>query len=175
MEAWPNFRALFNFGPHWLLLLCTGFLVEPPAVLQSTQNLGLKWRSQILNNACAKCFSTQKNFIQKYSFQNAVVPVKLSKDFAIFDADSGFFLSVDRLSLQHLVCRCIVFHRCLLLKIHRKFKARKVDDRVFPRCSTSLQHLALVGSNGFWVFFAWIRENSLEKLIDGKIRSSFPE
>jgi len=28
----------------------------------------------------------------------------------------GLFLSVDRLRLQHLVCRCIVFHRSLLLK-----------------------------------------------------------
>ena len=86
----------------------------------------------------------------------------------------GSFLSVDRLSLQHLVCRCIVFHRSLLLKNPQETRSLP-NRRAFPRCWTSLKHLALVGSNEFWFSFAWIREKSLEKLIDGKIRSSFPE
>ena len=85
----------------------------------------------------------------------------------------GSFLSVDRLSLQHLVCRCNVLNRSLFWKICEKLKAWKVDDRVFLRCWASLQHLAFVGSNHFWVSFAWIRENSLQKLIGWKIRSSF--
>ena len=41
----------------------------------------------------------------------------------IFDGielQSGSLLSVDRLSLQHLVCRCIVFHRSLLLRNPQK-------------------------------------------------------
>jgi len=82
---------------------------------------------------------------------------------------------VDRLSLQHLVCRALFFVGLICWKIRRKLKAWKVDDRVFPRCWTSLQQLALVWSNNFWVSFAWIRENWIEKLIDAKIRSSFPE
>jgi len=86
----------------------------------------------------------------------------------------GSFLSVDRLSLQHLVCRCNVLNRSLFWKICEKLKAWKVDDRVFSRCWTSWQHLALAlaGSNAFCVSFAWIHGNSLEKLIDARIRSS---
>ena len=50
--------------------------------------------------------------------------------------------SVDRLSLQHLVRRCIVFTRFFCWKIRRKLRSRKVDDQVFHLvervCSTEL-------------------------------------
>jgi len=47
------------------------------------------------------------------------------------------FLSIDRLSLQHLVYRCIVFHRSPCWKIRRKLKAWKIDDGVFPGSAKS--------------------------------------
>jgi len=58
----------------------------------------------------------------------------------------GSFPSVDQLSFQHLVCRCIVFIGLFCWKIRRKLRSRKVDDRVFQSCWTSFQHWALGGS-----------------------------
>ena len=39
---------------------------------------------------------------------------------------SGSFLSVDRLSVQHLVCRCFVFHRSILLENLQKAESLKI-------------------------------------------------
>jgi len=65
---------------------------------------------------------------------------------------SGGFLSVDQLGLQHFVCRCIVFHRfkvSVVEKSARKSKLKKLTMEFFNLFGTSLQLLALVGSNGF--------------------------
>ena len=115
----------------------------------------------------------------------------------------GFCLSVDRLSLQHFSvsvprAQYCLFYRSLLQKRprilsillfcfgasfsigiccwknHRELKVWKVDDRVFECCQTSLQHLALVKSNDFWVSFWWICRKLTRKMIDRQIRSSFP-
>jgi len=89
--------------------------------------------------------------------------------------------------LQHIVCRCIVFsHSSRLMKNPGNSKLEKSMiefSLVVEWVRNTKQHLALVGSNDFWVSLVWIRENSLEKLIefslekliDRKIRSSFPE
>ena len=45
---------------------------------------------------------------------------------------SGSFLSVDRVSLQHLVCLCIVFHTSLLLKIPQETQSLKSRRLSFP-------------------------------------------
>jgi len=79
------------------------------------------------------------------------------------------------LSFQHLACQCIVFHGSLLLKIRRKLRSRKVDDRVFPSCWTRFQHWALVGSTWdqsiYRSLFDESAENSLENLLmEGYVR-----
>jgi len=81
----------------------------------------------------------------------------------------GSFLSVDRLSSQHLFAGEL-FYRSFCFQIRRKLGHSFSSFEFSRRCWTSLQHLALVGSNNFWryltisddlcVSFARIREIS---------------
>ena len=66
---------------------------------------------------------------------------------------SGSFLSIDRVSLQHLICLCIVLHTSLLVKNPQETKSLK-SRRLSFVFDKVLQHLALVGSNDFWGSFA---------------------
>jgi len=71
------------------------------------------------------------------------------------------FLSVNRLSLQHLVCQCIFFNRSRLFKNLQETQSLKNWRSTFCYLWwTSLQHLTLVGSNDLLVSFKSVKTNS---------------
>jgi len=86
----------------------------------------------------------------------------------------GSCLIVNHLSFNTYFLPVHRFSGLFCWKIQRKLN-QLFKFRVSRHCRTSLQHLVLAGSNDFWVSFARIRRNSLEKLINGQIRSSFPD
>ena len=65
----------------------------------------------------------------------------------------GSFLSVDRLSLQHLVCRCIVFHTSLLLKTPQENHSLKSRRSSFPLLLNEFATLSFGGIERFQRLF----------------------
>jgi len=104
-----------------------------------------------LQHAATRC-----NTLQHAATRQHTAPYTERPDITIVVTEGRVCLSFDRVSLQHLVCRCIVLHRSLLVKNPQEtwsqlFKL-SISTSMLNEFATLLQHLALVWSNDFWTF-----------------------